>query len=228
MNNKIQVNVLEKYLDALVADKFHRYGSWDNCFKTFSEETSTENHSLQLGFYLASWGMYRGSSGLLQKNHLIHQGAVSLVYLNKFRELRCSEKREISKESVLILMELKKELANYYKRISFVRGIDELNISSTDTLISKILLGTMGCVPAFDRYFRAGIKATTMSFLKFDETSLNRLFDFAEFNRKEIKEFQKKIALKLNRYYPIMKILDMYFWQIGYDKVMEKKELIAV
>lgn len=218
MINKIEGEVLEKYLNTIIEDKFHRYRSWDNCFKSFSNNKLKQNHSLQLGFYLASWGMYRGSCGLLQKSHLIHDGAIELIYKNKYEELRCSETQEVSKRNVLILMDLKRDLVNYYNAFQFVRGFDQFKISATDTLVSKILLGTMACVPAFDRYFIAGMKGKNMKFSKFNETSLNVLFDFAEFNKKQIEDFQTKIYKKIKIHYPTMKILDMYFWQIGYDK----------
>ena len=223
MAKKMEKEIIEKYLNAIVRDKFHRYSSWDNCFKSFSEKQSTENHSLQLAFYLASWGMYRGSSGLLQKNYLIHEGAVEIIYKGKYDQLRCKKSREVTRKDILLIMELKNELANYYKQIPFVRGINGGTISDTDTLLSKVLLGTTACVPAFDRYFIAGLKENEMRASKFNESSLNQLFDFIELNKNEIIQCQLEIQEKINSHYPRMKILDIYFWQIGYDKEMEKK-----
>ena len=49
-----------------------RYASFDFCFNYFkTTENITkdiEKSCLTLGFYLASWGMYRGSSFMLQKS----------------------------------------------------------------------------------------------------------------------------------------------------------------
>lgn len=73
------INTIERYLDGILEDEFHRYKSWDNCYIAFQEKKKTEIHTLQLAFFLASWGMYRGSGGLLQKNHLIHEGAVDII-----------------------------------------------------------------------------------------------------------------------------------------------------
>ena len=70
--------VIDKYISAFAKDKYHRYRSWDQCFKAFDPAEPSDTQALGLAFYLASWGMYRGSSGLLQKNHLIHQGAVDI------------------------------------------------------------------------------------------------------------------------------------------------------
>jgi hypothetical protein len=95
------------------------------------------------------------------------------------------------------------------------------DISPTGTLISKILLGTYACVPAFDRYFVLGLKEAGMTQSDFTLESLKELFEFIDRNIKELVESQKYINsyVKKDNYpgYPIMKIVDMYFWQIGFD-----------
>jgi hypothetical protein len=224
MNDNLETAILRKYLSAIIRDKFHRYRSWDNCFKLFSENKLTENHSLQLAFYLASWGMYRGSSGLLQKNHLIHDAAVEIIYKNKYRDLKCNDTREISKKQIPLIIELKEELANHYKKIRFERGFTNNNISDTDTLLSKILLGTMACVPAYDRYFIVGLKEKGINLSKFNKSSLTELLDFIDFNKNTIEKFQREILESIDFHYPVMKILDMYFWQVGYGIEMTKKK----
>ena len=76
----IEANV-EKYLRD--RDPGARYASFDYCFNhfqqhraavaTWGEPTGMEVSCLQLGFYLASWGMLRGSSEMLQRSarHLV-------------------------------------------------------------------------------------------------------------------------------------------------------------
>ena len=70
-----------RYLSA--RDPSARYTSFDYCFnhfqqhraavKAWGEPTGMEVSCLQLGFYLASWGMLRGSAELLQRSarHLV-------------------------------------------------------------------------------------------------------------------------------------------------------------
>lgn len=60
-----------------------RFYSWRYCYDRFnsnmddcSEEDRTDYLALNLAFYLASWGMYRGSSFLLQYDYTIHKKAV--------------------------------------------------------------------------------------------------------------------------------------------------------
>jgi hypothetical protein len=216
--------VIEKYISGIASDEFHRYRSWDNCFQSFSSSRQSEVQILELAFYLASWGMYRGSSGLLQKNHLIHKGAVDIVYSKTNQKLKCNDKAEIKQENIKAILKVKDELATHYSNIYFTKGTDKPKpISPTDTLLSKIMLGTLGCVPAYDRYFIDGLKEMKMEHTGFNEASLNELFKYIDKNKKEIDQAQKLVKTKTQRHYPLMKILDMYFWQIGYDKAVNKK-----
>src|SRR5690606_17005067 len=113
---------------------------------------------------------------------------------------------------------LKDELSKYYGLIRFNKGNGKTSqISPTHTLLSKVMLGTLGCVPAYDRYFIDGLRKKGMRCHRFNKESLLELFQFADRNRKEIEEVQQTIRKKIQCHYPIMKIVDMYFWQIGYD-----------
>lgn len=73
----IRHNILT-FHQQLESDKNHRYLSWEHCFlhcknhDAFSTEKDVDTASLHLAFYLASWGMYRGSSFLLWKDYRIH------------------------------------------------------------------------------------------------------------------------------------------------------------
>ena len=211
--------VVDKYLSEILIDEFHRYKSWDRCFKAFSNSSQNDAQTLELAFYLASWGMYRGSGGLLQKNHLIHSGATDIVFSKKNQKLKCSQTIEVKRDDISSILDLKDEIANHYSNIYFTKGVDNPKpISPTDTLLSKIILGTLGSVPAYDRYFIHGLKISKMKHRSFTKASLNELFKFVEDNTTELLDAQNLIKTKTQSHYPIMKILDMYFWQIGYDK----------
>ena len=216
--------IITKYLSEITSDDFHRYKSWDNCFQAFSVSKQSEIQILELAFYLASWGMYRGSGGLLQKNHLVHKGAVDILFSKSNQKLKCNETTEIKKENIKAILSVKEELAKHYSNIYFTKGTNKPKpISPTDTLLSKIMLGTLGSVPAYDRYFIEGIKEMKLQHTGFNEASLTELFNFLDKNKSEIEQAQKLIKTKTQSHYPLMKILDMYFWQIGYDKEVKRK-----
>ncbi len=152
-------DTIKKCVSSIYQDSHHRYKSWDHCHKAFAVSEKNDRHALELAFYLASWGMYRGSSGLLQKNHLIHEGAVDILFEAEAFKLKCSSTLEVTRDDIGAILSLKKKLSDYYEPIAFVNGKEETkNVSPTDTLISKILLGTLGCIPAYDQYFIVGLK----------------------------------------------------------------------
>jgi len=72
---------ITEFYDQLKNDEYHRYKSWEHCFSYFqkSQEIKNDYASLQLAFYLASWGMYRGSSYLLWKDYKIHEDLIDLL-----------------------------------------------------------------------------------------------------------------------------------------------------
>ena len=65
----IEKSSVEKYLSNMVQDSNHRFKSWEYCYTAFGNLDSVDYLSLHLAFYLASWGMYRGSCGILWKDY---------------------------------------------------------------------------------------------------------------------------------------------------------------
>ncbi len=202
--------IIEKFI--ITSDQeFHRYNSWNHCYAAFGDnKLSNDILALHLGFYLASWGMYRGSSGLLQKDYKIHIGAVEVIH--RYPELRCSKNKEVTSSDIVTIRALIEDLEEYYQPYSFKtsEGVVK-NISATDTLISKILLGTLGCLPAFDRFFIDGVRKEKKKFTTLKERSLKNLFAYTE-EHEHLHKLQKEYPQ-----YPVMKLVDMYFWQIGFD-----------
>lgn len=68
--------------------------------------------------------MYRGSGGLLQKNHIIHKGAVDILFSKTCQKLKCNQNAEVIKENINDILHLKDELANHYSSIYFTKGTD--------------------------------------------------------------------------------------------------------
>lgn len=210
-------HVIQQYI-AIADDVYSRYHSWDRCREVFASESPNAYHALELAFYLASWGMYRGSGGILQRNHLVHQGAVNVFYSGGHEFLKCSTDNEVSRDKIDAILNLKSAIAQEYGKIQFRRGNNPLQpISTTDTLMSKVILGTFGCVPAYDEFFIRGLKELGLIRRKFNREGLIEIFSFYEQNQREIQDCALLILQKTGKNYPVMKIIDMYFWQIGYD-----------
>ena len=80
-------NAVENFLRSRIGQTPNGYGrerSWDFCFNYFQSNTkptrNIELSCLQLGYYLASWGMLRGSSYLFRETNARHyQGAIEVI-----------------------------------------------------------------------------------------------------------------------------------------------------
>jgi len=225
----MNVNLILNFNKSIMDDNSHRYKSWEHCYTVFKSSTEIDFISLHLGFYLASWGMYRGSSGLLQKDYTIHHGAIEILKDSKFKAIHFIGSNQLNlakkKEHIDLIIDLKDELSRYYSNIKYTKGDNpEKGISPTDTLISKIMLGTFSCCPAYDRYYIDGLRVTGLKGFELTTESLNNLYAYIDEYINEITLVQKEIIKSSGIFYPVMKIMDMYFWSLGYEKENKLKQ----
>ena len=156
-----------RFHDALSADPLHRFRSWGHCYRYFRRRRTLrgkgdlDGGALHLGFFLASWGMYRGSAFLLWKDYRIHRLAVREVLRPRYDALlalRPGRARQASEAARLILGLVEAVRNSYCDQVERVNG-RRCAVEVTDTLASKILLSTLGCVPAYDAYVVRGLRA---------------------------------------------------------------------
>lgn len=211
-----------EFYNDLKADENGRYRSWEHCYSHFikargSKEVDYDYLSLQLAFYLASWGMYRGSSFLLQKDYRVHIPVVKELLSEKYDALVGIECTDFRKESnQQLLKDINSFLGQYYDKIRREVKEQELKNQLSFTLITKILMGTLGCVPAYDRYFIAGIKTQKVATGNYNLKSIMQLVDFYEKNSARLEPVRGKMEVE-GMPYPQMKMIDMGFWQVGFE-----------
>ena len=191
----------------------HRYRSWMHCYEAFNENADDSEHlALHLAFFLASWGMYRGSSQLLQRDYKVHLGAVEAT--RKFSDLR-GISFEDAQMRMSDLFALKDEITRVYT---------SFDVTPTSTLITKVMMGTLACVPAYDRYFEMGIArhnaACSIRIPKnFSQNGFSKLLKEAIGMEGVFSEAGNIVGDGENGYvYPPMKLLDMHFWELGYNE----------
>ena len=208
-----------------------RYASFDYCFNYFQEKykngeidkiANSENiqlSCLQLGFYLASWGMYRGSTFLLQKSVKIYEPLIKYI-ASKECDVWDIDVDNYTNDNINKLIECGKKVKEK------VKELDDTTKKATETLVTKIMLGVFGSVPAFDGYFKQGSNLGT-----FNENSLKRIKEFYKENSgiisdkaKEIKTFEYKNRDKGKRTYTKAKIIDMIFFVNGLKLEKDKKK----
>ena len=205
-----------------MSGKHHRYRSWEHCYGYFHRTTpqaiaaDRDHAALQLGFYLASWGMYRGSSFLLQHAYTVHRGIIDQLVGPQFSVLWEQEFGGGDNDAKLvpIIREAIRAVREAYR--PFAPAAEARQAS--DTLVTKVLLGTLGCLPACDRYFIEGFKSAKFRYSYLNARFVERVLQFCQDNLRDLREEQTRIEHTGGVYYPLMKLVDMYFWQIGYKE----------
>ncbi len=176
-----------------------RYATFDLCYGYFNSnrknliDNNLEKSCYVLWSYLASWGMLRGSSFLLQMN------------------------------------------PSYDKIKSLLTPKTESKTIPSKTLVTKIMLGVFGCIPAYDRYFIESFKSEGTGFCspKLSPKSIECISDFYTTHKTEIDNLIENSKVKdfygneTGLKYPIAKIIDMYGFQKGMtdEENMDTKKL---
>lgn len=220
MKVDVAVQLIRDYFNETVEDKHGRYLSWRHCYKAFGEnrnktdDATVDYLALHLAFYLASWGMYRGSSFLLQKDYKVHIPVVRIIQEVKYNPLfNISAENLTKEENLMLLEEISRRIKEAYaNELPSKEGV--IN-NATETLISKILLGTLGCVPAYDRYYIEAVKKYKVSSGQYNATSVSNVAKFYCDNEEEFEKLRKELG-ECGVEYSAMKLMDMCFWQAAY------------
>ncbi|MDI6816878.1 MAG: hypothetical protein QME41_06785 [Actinomycetota bacterium] len=208
---------LRRYLDGAMASSGRkpdvRYASFDYCFNYFQSFRESESISelaspaniqlscLQLGFYLASWGMLRGSAELLQKS--------ARHFVPVIKAITSTEPS---------LWELD---ANCYTESNIERllkqayTIRHANGGMSDILVTKVMLGVFGNVPAFGNNFKRGFGVAT-----FGAKALKKIAAFYNDNAEVIDKYRVPTldfvsGAPTRRCYTRAKVIDMVFFIEG-------------
>lgn len=202
-----------------------RFLSWERCYKFFEAnmtEFLTKNQEdipelykqaeLELGFYLASFGMLRGRSVLLSKDSSVYGDLLKGIFGAKNT-----------------LNETLYPLCN--KWINKLKVEDGRHATDDNLLLAtKILMGVFACIPAFDRLFKKGLNLAKPNDERFKRLNTgptglakwsiatnsscfitNELTtEFSKLN------FHFHAPYDENEQYPIMRKIDIYFWFIGF------------
>ena len=190
-----------------------RYTSFDYCFNYFQSFHDSGNVAaiaypeyiqlscLQLGFYLASWGMLRGSAELLQKSarHLVPVVETIACTDQTFWRIDADTYTEPNIERLL-------------EQSKILRGAIG---SLSDILVTKIMLGVFGNVPAFDKNFKVGFGVST-----FGPKALRKVGTFYQQNVELLEKYRVPTldfvtAEPTERLYTRAKVIDMAFFIEG-------------
>ena len=197
----------------------NRYASFDYCYRYFRCSTTDrlltdmEKSCLIVGFYLASWGMFRGRSSLLQRSVKHYEPLVEFIAAQP-RDTWEIDVDSYNADKVDQLLWLYDEVRN--------RLLDRS--SAHLTLVTKVLLGVFGVTPAFDRYFGDAFREMVpgAGFRTFGRKSVMQIRFFYEANASIIDKIASgtrvldfKSGDPTQLVYPKAKVIDMYGFILG-------------
>jgi len=221
----------------LIAEEIHqdnnsRWYSWTHCYAFFQNTVFQANpitddlrdHAcLHLAFYLASWGMYRGSSFLLrEKTFTFFRSIINVLCDNQYIQLRDRQFPNGFENNIDGYVDL---VTDFYNAIGNQIQIQVTDWNRSGTLITKIMLGTTACVPAYDSFFKNGLHICGIPPYAehpnsgFSRRSLQPLIQCLQQNNfggqvDNLRQNNPQLA-ELIRGWPLMKIVDAYFWRKG-------------
>lgn len=201
-----------KFLDNQSMSARHR--SFDYCYNYFQDaRTANEQHQLtsadrielsclHLGFYLASWGMYRGSGQLLNNSMSALESVIGVISTTP-EEVWAIDAGKYDAAAIDMVLDVASQLRKAFPG------------QASPTLLTKTMLGTFGVVPAFDQFFVRGFGVRTLN-----RTSLQEIDAFVHNNRDAI-EAARTSTIRFHtgeasgHRYTAAKVLDMVFYIEG-------------
>ena len=194
-----------------------RNASFDYCFnhfQSFREQDRTnelvsrgciEKSCLQLGFYLASWGMLRGSSFLLRRSVKVYEPVIEAVAAAD-PALWDVDAHCYTPANIQLILDFRQQL---------IQAFGPANRPS-DILVTKTMLGVFGNVPAFDSFFNRGFHVSGSG-----KRALEKVARFYHTHKSVIDGQQRPSTIdfvtgqRTSRLYTRAKLIDMIFWIEG-------------
>ena len=217
------ISAAQTFYDDARANENGRSRSWEHCYRVFRDARTDPSPdcdylSLHLAFYLASWGMYRGSSFLLQKDYKVLSPVVEEVLKPEYDCLfgvACADLRKLEVQAMLT--NARNYIADYFDPIRDEVAGRKVASNVSPVLITKILMGTLGCVPAYDRFFQDGVATYKVTTQEYSLESVRKLAKFYEAHNDRLEEARRGMRTD-DLIYPQMKLLDMGLWQVGFER----------
>ncbi|WP_019581779.1 hypothetical protein [Pseudomonas mandelii] len=187
---------------------------WDerrSCWGDLIADDQLETTALHIGFYLANWGMFRGSSGLLQNSNLdLMKALATLLFEGQGPELFELKMADFAPSAPKLAY-------NQALLDSVFESMESLasNVSWTDTLKTKILMGIWGEFPALDRFYISACRDLFPRRLSITSASGRGLTALArvvhELNLPTLNLKTERLKLP----YPTARVMDMALFQYG-------------
>jgi hypothetical protein len=205
---------IDQFLKDLLPDE--RYSSFDYCYNYFysfykenrlnelSDNKNLQTSCLELGFFLASWGMLKPRTLLKKSAKYYTNLIIAISKMNpKLWEIDIDNYTD---ENISLLLDCKNRIFN------------ALDNDPTETLITKIMLGVFANVPALDQFVKKSLKINILN-----KESILIIKGFYEKNKSifdsyKIQTFDFQSSTKTNIIYTKAKLVDMCCFIFGKRK----------
>ena len=98
---------------------------------------------------------------------------------------------------------------------------------ASDTLVTKVLLGTFGCFPACDTFFIDGFRDGGYKYSYPNSNFVDQILLVCRENLALLRHEQTAIERASGIRYPLMKLVDMHFWQTGYERKLARSASVS-
>lgn len=207
------------------ADSGGQARSFDHCWNYFRRTPhpadAMEASCYALGFFLASWGMYRGSTYLFRFTNASYLQRVVELIDDRGAEFRQLDLDAYGTDPAAIIEAFHDvENAMWPRRPAH---------QPTVVLRTKVIMGTLGFLPAFDQYFTAGIRSLynhdrRPSFSSVNERSVRAMADVYTANHDVIDQLATTTTYTFGsdrrdgEAITKAKVLDMWGFQRGFGE----------
>jgi hypothetical protein len=201
---------IQEYTSSQGTQPLERYASFDYCFNYFQsfrdkpDELASERYMqescLQLGFYLASWGMYR--KGFLRTRSMkIYEPLIQQI-ASADRALWDIDAHCYTSLNIDLIFEFGGKIRS------------SLFSKSSNILVTKIMLGVFGNIPAFDTYFTKGF-GSSFTRRALDKVGKFYIANASLIDKHRLPTFDFSTGQLTNRLYTRAKVIDMLFFIEG-------------
>lgn len=200
--------------------------SWDFCFEHFSDlervKLNRQASCMQLGYYLASWGMLRGSSYLFKNTNARHYLPVLDVIERYTPAMIGLTPDRFSEEPTQDLL------------IAAYRDLGDSLLPAGGrriTLVTKVMMGVWGIFPSLDTYFLRTFRGLARdhgcftSFSRFDRSTIFSVGEFYLQHQEEIDGLSARYQTMnfetgepSGHPIPPAKIIDIYGFSAGFNR----------
>ena len=234
-------NAWNDFMETYHKDPKGRYQSYDHCRKVFLKyykagqplsEDQYREVALNLYTFLASWGMLR-KGFLLHRDYTCLIDVVKELYKPDWKSLFI-EGTEVPShdEYVEKVYDLGTNIRTILEKDKFYYDLKERKEihAYSITLLTKIMMSTLGCTPAIDRFDKTTLLKefdnSDKNTYSFSQKTLSFVWGIVNVYKDKLIEATEKVNAQLPNGvepYTIFKVFDMCIWQYG-SQFSTKKE----